>query len=102
LVHKFGGRAHGDSDSWEAQIEIEIRTDNDESAGFAIVEVAGDALQPGSQSLQADEDGKIDVRIGDFSTPSVRLTIVNVRLDGFTYRPALNEEPGSILIEGPG
>lgn len=61
-----------------------------------------DGPQAGSVSLPTAEDGMVDVTLGDFSTPTVRFTIVDVSLAGHVYRPDLNEGPASILVEGPG
>ncbi len=101
MVHAFEGHAHGDEDLWEAHISIEIRTENDTRARSAVVQVAWDGPEPGSVSLQADKDGKIDERIGNFSTTAVQFTITSVTLEGFAYRPELNHVPGSIIIKAP-
>ncbi len=63
--------------------------------------MAWDGPQAGSRLLEANKDGTIDERFGDFNAPSVTLTIIEVFLDGYVYRPELNTGPPSILVEGP-
>ena len=86
---------------WEAHIKIEIRIEGGERTGHSSVLVAWDGPQAGSRLLEANKDGKIDERLGDFSVPSVTLTIIEVFLDGYVYQPELNAAPPSILVEGP-
>lgn len=70
-------------------------------AEFAVVVVAWGGTDPGSVSLQARKDGKIDERVGLFNSPTIQLTITQVILDGYVYRPDLNTAPSSIVVQGP-
>lgn len=97
-MHKFEGHDHGDEEEWEAHIKVEIRTEDNDEAGFALVQITWEG---GSATLEANKDGKIDERVAPFSTSTVQLTISRVDLDGFVYRPDLNHESASIVIEGP-
>lgn len=101
FVQKFEGHDHGDPDAWEAHIKIEIRIEGGERAGHSSVLVAWDGPQAGSRLLEANKDGKIDERLGDFSGFFVTLTIIEVFLDGYLYQPELNAAPPFILVEGP-
>ncbi|MBT8202994.1 MAG: hypothetical protein HKN74_12055 [Acidimicrobiia bacterium] len=101
FIHKFEGHDHGDEDAWEAHIKIEIRDEFDEKAAFTRVVVRWTGSESGRTALVADKDGKIDTRLGEFGAAGLTFEIVDVQLDGFVYRPKLNEEPASIFIEGP-
>jgi hypothetical protein len=101
FVEKFEGHEHGDEEAWEAHIKIEIRSEDGERPGAAVVVVAWRGPDGGSVSLEANKDGNIDERIGPFSTPTVELTITRVVLEGYVYRPDLNAVPSSIVVEGP-
>jgi hypothetical protein len=101
LVETFEGHNHDGPDAWEAHIKIDIRIEGGERASHSTVLVAWDGPQAGSRLLEANKRGKIDERLGDFSAPSVTLTIIEVRLDGYVYRPELNAAPQSIVVDGP-
>ncbi|MDJ0663581.1 MAG: hypothetical protein QNJ75_03400 [Acidimicrobiia bacterium] len=101
FISKFEGHARGDEEAWKAHIEIEIRTEGDAEAAFAVAVITWGGTDPGSVSLQANNDGKIDERVGSFDSSRIKLTITQVVLDGHVYRPDLNTAPSSIVIEGP-
>ena len=101
FVHKFDGHDHGDVGEWEAHLKIEIRDEFDDDAAFARVVVVWSGGESGRTALVAEKDGKIDTRLGEFGASGLTFEIVDVQLDGYTYRPGLNEDPASIFIEGP-
>jgi hypothetical protein len=86
---------------WEAHLKIEIRDEFDDQAAFAVVDLRWSGDQTGRTTLVMEDDGKLDFRIGPYWAPNLTFTITDVRLAGFTYQPGLNEDPGSLFVEGP-
>lgn len=101
-LHKFSGEGDGRDDGWQARIKAEIRDSNGDRVRSPIIVLAWDGANAATEAFEANKDGKINVRINGFTDDRVTFSVVNVILDGYTYQPALNSAPASIVIENPG
>jgi len=99
-LRKFEGDSHGDDDAWEAHIKVEIRDVEDEQVRYPLVTISWGGSSPGSRGFEADKDGKIDVKFGEFSDTEITFRVTSVSREGFAYQPGLNQDPSSIVIEG--
>jgi len=100
-LHKTSGDEHGDEGEWEAHLKVEVRDSDGERVPFPSVTISWGGSTPGTQVFGANKDGKIDVRIGEFSDDFVTFSVVNLTGDGYYYDPGLNRASPSIGIEGP-
>jgi hypothetical protein len=77
-----------------------VRDESDGRVGFATVIIQWSGEESGEAHIVTKKDGKIDERLGAFSTEALTFQIAGVFLEGYVYAPSLNEVADTIVIEG--
>ncbi|MBT8200769.1 MAG: hypothetical protein KJO36_09645 [Acidimicrobiia bacterium] len=100
-LHKFTGDEKGDSDDWQARVKLEVRDDSGDRVRNPLVVVAWDGASAGSESFEANKDGKVEIRIDGLSDESVTFTVIDIVKDGYRYQPGLNNASASLVVKAP-